>query len=108
MIRGDVVTIVANGDFGKPRPAVIVQSDVFSGMASVTVLPMTSMLVDAPLLRVAVAPSPENGLTRPTHVMVDKAITVRRDKVGDIVGHLERETMLVIERCLAVFLGIVT
>jgi mRNA interferase MazF len=106
MRRGDFVTIAMQGDFGKPRPALVIQADQFSEHASVTVLPVTGTFVPAPLLRITVQPSPENGLRKPTQVMVDKAMTVRRDKVGDAFGHVEADVMVEVERCLAVFLGI--
>jgi mRNA interferase MazF len=93
-------------DFGKPRPAVVIQSDLFKAHSSVTVLPITSALVDAPLLRITVRPTPQNGLQKTSQIMIDKTLTVGKDKVGLTEGRLERETMLEIERCLAVFLGI--
>jgi mRNA interferase MazF len=106
MMRGDLITIAVQGDFGKPRPAVVIQSDLFEAHSSVTVLPITSSLVDAPLLRITVQPTPQNGLQKTSQIMIDKTLTVRKDKVGLTGGRLERETMLEIERCLAVFLGI--
>ena len=106
MRRGDLVTIALQGDFGKPRPALVVQADVFAEHPSVTVLPVTSALVAAPLLRITLQPSADNGLTKPSQVMVDKALTVKRDKLGPAFGHIEADTMVEVERCLAVFLGI--
>lgn len=106
MIRGDLVTIAMQGDFGKPRPALVVQANQFSELGSVTLLPVTSTLVSAPLLRVAVQPSANNGLQKPSQVMVDKAITVKREKVGPAFGRIEADALLEVERCLAVFLGI--
>lgn len=106
MMRGDLVTIALQGDFGKPRPALVIQANQFSEHASTTVLPITSTLVAAPLLRVTVKPSAENGLQKPSQVMVDKAMTVTREKVGAAFGRIEAETLLEVERCLAVFLGI--
>ncbi|WP_312261492.1 type II toxin-antitoxin system PemK/MazF family toxin [Candidatus Igneacidithiobacillus taiwanensis] len=100
------MTIALQGDFGKPRPALVVQADLYSEHSSVTVLPVTSTLVDAPLLRVTVHPSAENGLQKPSQVMVDKAMTVKREKVGPIFGQLNADTMVEVERRLAVFLGI--
>lgn len=105
-MRGDLVVIVMQGDFGKPRPALVVQANPFSEHGSVTVLPVTSTLVDAPLLRVMVQPNAENGLQKPSQVMVDKAMTVRRDKVGPAFGRIDSDTLVEIDRCLAVFLGI--
>lgn len=106
MMRGDLVTIAMQGDFGKPRPALEIQADLFSEHASATVLPITSTLVAAPLLRVTVQPSAENGLQKPSQVMVDKAMTVKRDKVGPAFGHIGADALMEVERCLAVFLGI--
>lgn len=106
MMRGDLVTIVMQGDFGKPRPALVMQANQYSEHASATVLPITSTLVAAPLLRVTVEPSAENGLQKPSQVMVDKTMTVKRDKVGQTFGRIETDAMVEIERCLAVFLGI--
>lgn len=106
MRRGDFVTIAVKGDFGKPRPALVIQADSFDEHTTVTVLPITSLLVAAPLLRITVEPGPETGLQRLSQVMVDKTVTVRRDKVGPAFGRLGADAMVEIERCLAVFLGI--
>lgn len=106
MTRGELVTIAVQGDFGKPRPALVIQANPFSEHTSVTVLPIMSTLVDAPLLRVTVQPSDENGLQKPSQVMVDKTITVMRDKIGAVFGCVDADTMVEIDRCLAVFLGI--
>ncbi len=105
-MRGDLVTIAMQGDFGKPRPALVVQADQFSEHSSATVLPITSTLVAAPLLRVTVQPNVENGLQKPSQVMVDKAMTVMRDKVGPAFGRIDADALVEVERCLAVFLGI--
>ena len=106
MRRGDFVTIATQGDFGKPRPALVIQASLFEDHPSVTVLPVTSAIVAAPLLRVTVQPSPENGLQKPSQVMVDKAVTVLREKVGRAIGTIEADALVEVERCLAVFLGI--
>lgn len=106
MIRGDFVTIAMQGDFGKPRPALVIQADQFGEHATVTVLPVTSTIIAAPLLRIAVQPSAENRLEKPSQVMVDKALTVKRDKVGQAFGRIDANTMVEVERCLVVFLGI--
>ncbi len=105
-MRGSFVTIATQGDFGKPRPALVIQANQFSEHTSVTVLPVTSMLVAAPLLRITVQPSAENGLLKPSQVMIDKAISINRDKVGPVFGRIETNILVEVERCLAVFLGI--
>ena len=62
MRRGDLVTLALQSEHGKPRPALVAQSDLFAGTATVTVLLLTSTRVEAPLIRIDVAPSPGNGL----------------------------------------------
>ena len=106
MIRGDFVTIAMSGDFGKPRPALVIQTNQFDEHATVTVLPTTRTLVAAPLFRITVTPNAENGLQQPSQVMVDKAMTVKRDKIGPVFGRIDADAMVEVERCLAVFLGI--
>lgn len=106
MRRGEFVTISLQGDFGKPRPALVIQADQFDEHATVTVLPITSTLVAAPLLRITVQPNVENGLQKQSQVMVDKAMTIKRDKIGPSFGRIASETLVEVERCLAVFLGI--
>lgn len=104
--RGDFVTVALPGDFGKPRPALIIQADQFAATASATVLLVTSTLTDAPLLRVSVPPGEDNGLRKPSQVMIDKTMTVRRDRLGPAIGRLDAATLMEVERSLAVFLGI--
>jgi len=104
--RGDVVTVALQGEQGKPRPALVVQTDAFGELPAVTVLPITSTLLDAPLLRVQVEPSGQNGLAKRSQIMVDKPQTPSRGKMGGVIGHLEDATMLQVNRALAVFLGL--
>ena len=105
MKRGDLVTLALSGAYGKPRPALIVQSDLFDAHPSVTVLPVTSELRDLPLFRIRVEPSQVNGLRAVSEVMVDKAHTIVREKVGPKIGRLEDEEMIAVNRVLATFLG---
>jgi mRNA interferase MazF len=106
MKRGDLVTVVISGDYGKPRPALVIQSDLFNAHPSVTVLPITSELRAAPLFRLTLTPSTRNGLKKESQIMVDKPLTVAREKIGKPFGKLEHSQILEVERCLAVFLGI--
>ena len=104
MRRGDIVTVAAGGGYaGKPRPAVIMQSDDFSTTASVTVCLVTADEIDAPLFRLELAPS---ARTARSWVMADKIMTVRRDKVGRRIGSLPAQDMVRLERALLVFLGL--
>jgi mRNA interferase MazF len=106
MKRGEFVTIATQGDYGKPRPALVIQADAFRAHSSATVLPITSKLIEAPLLRVTIQPNSENGLKQPSQVMIDKTITVKREKLGPAFGQIDSHSMTQIERCLAIFLGI--
>lgn len=107
MKRGDVVTVVAKGHSrGKPRPALIVQADPFGELQSVTVCLLSSELVEAPLLRLTVEPGADNGLDRRCQIQIDKLPTVPRARIGRRIGALDRETMVRVDRSLALFLGI--
>ena len=93
--RGTVVTVASPGAYsGKPRPAVVVQADRWlQGHPSVTLCPLTSTLRQAPLVRIAVEPSPRNGLHKPSQLMVDKLFTVPTQALGDVVGQLEPDVL---------------
>jgi Growth inhibitor len=105
MRRGDLVTVALPGAYGKPRPALIIQSDLFATHPSLTLLPVTSELVAAPLLRVTVEPNERNGLQKVSQIMVDKPHTVPRGKVGEPFGRLDETDLLAVNRALALFLG---
>lgn len=105
MRRGDLVTVALQGDLGKPRPALVIQSGLFDAHPSVTVLPVTSDLVDAPLFRLRLMPNAGNGLQRPSQVMVDKPQSVQRQRLGAVFGRVDDETLSAVNRALAVFLG---
>lgn len=106
MKHGDFVIVAMQGDFGNPGPALVIQADQFDSHTTLTLLPVTSTLISAPLLRISIKPSADNGLQKPSQVMIDKAITVKRDRLGQVIGHIDADAMVQVERCLAVFLGI--
>lgn len=106
MRRGDIVTVAITGDFGKPRPALVIQADPFDQTGTITVLLMSGTLVDAPLIRLTVEPTPQNGLLKPSQVQIDKAMSVQRHKVGVPIGRLDDASMLAVTRSLALLLGI--
>jgi mRNA interferase MazF len=109
MRRGDIVTVAFAGDFGKPRPAVIVQSDYLNETHTTILLcPFTSDLIDAPLFRIPIEPSPENGLRSSSQIMVDKAAPMRSEKIGARIGVLDTETLVRLNRSLALVFGLVT
>ena len=107
MQRGDVVTVAAAGGYGKPRPAVVVQTDAFpENHASVVLCQLTSELADAPDFRVTIEPKPENGLRLKSQVMADKPVTVRRDRIGQKIGRLGNQDMARLGIALAFVFGL--
>jgi mRNA interferase MazF len=107
MQRGDVVTVAAAGDYGKPRPAVVVQTDALPAThQSVVVCQMTSHLSDAPDFRVTVAPSDANGLQHRSQIMADKPVTIRRDRIGRIIGRLTGADIARLNVALAFVMGL--
>ena len=107
MRRGDVVTVAAAGDYGKTRPAVIVQTDAFpENHASVVVCQLTSDLVDAPDFRLTIEPTPENGLRLKSQVMADKPVTMRSERIGQKIGRLGHQDMARLGIALAFVLGL--
>lgn len=105
MKRGSVVTIALSGDYGKPRPALVVQSNYFSEHPSVSVLPITSELRQTPLFRIDAEPDENSGLRKHSQIMVDKIQTVPSEKIGKVIGVLDEATMMEVNRALALWLG---
>jgi mRNA interferase MazF len=105
--RGDIVLVAASGDYGKPRPAVIVQTDAFPPHhGSVVICQMTSETVDAPDFRVTIEPSAANGLRSRSQVMADKPVTVRRTRIGERIGRLAPDEMARLNIALAFVMGL--
>jgi mRNA interferase MazF len=105
--RGDVVVGVASRDYGKPRRAVVVQSDFFSEThASITLCPITSHLIDAPLFRIPVGPGAGTGLKTASQVMVDKVMSVPRARVAKKAGRLPVAALQLVDDALRLWLGI--
>lgn len=105
--RGDIYTAAARGAYsGKPRPVVIIQDDRFEATASVTVVPLTTSDVEAPLLRIPVQPSEITGLTQFSRLMADKVTTIPRASLGDLIGRLSETEIIQLNRALVVFLGL--
>ena len=108
MTRGDIVTVAdRSGEFtGKPRPAVVVQSDLFATLESVTICPLSGSATDAPVTRLRIEPSPELPLDRVSWMAVDKITTVRRHRVGPTIGRLPAADVQRLNGALAIFLGL--
>ena len=92
--RGDLVIVTLQGAYGKPRPGLVIQANLFAHYPSVTFLPLTSELVDAPLVRIPVEPSAKNGLQRSCQIMADKTSTLPWTKISEAFGQIEEDTMV--------------
>jgi mRNA interferase MazF len=104
--RGDLVIVAAPGDYGKPRPAVIVQSNAIPvSHASVVICPMTSELVETDF-RITIEPGPETGLQVRSQVMADKPVTIRRERIGQRIGQLGAADMARLNVALAFVMGL--
>ncbi|MGI8592202.1 MAG: type II toxin-antitoxin system PemK/MazF family toxin [Nakamurella sp.] len=107
MRRGDIHIAVARGAYtGKPRPVVIIQDDRFDATASVTICPLTTDLVEAPLLRIAVEPTAATGIELHSQIIVDKITTMPQENVRDPLGRLADEDLVRLDRAILVFLGL--
>jgi mRNA interferase MazF len=106
--RGEIWTVAGGVYAAKPRPAVIVQDDLFDATSSVTVVPMASTLLDAPLIRIRISGGDGqlSGLDHDSDVMIDKLTTVRRSNVHARVGRLTAEQLVEVERAIMAFLGL--
>lgn len=105
--RGQFVTVALPGAYGKPRPALVTQSNLFAHLPSVIVCPLTTTLrADTDLFRVEVDPSSVNGLRQASQIAIDKLIALPVEKIGEVVGIADESTMLRVNRALAILLGI--
>jgi mRNA interferase MazF len=106
MRRGDIITASVPGDYGKPRPALIVQSNAVTGTESVLIALITSVLRDAPTIRLTVQPLPGNGLRTASQIMADKIMTIPRAKCGQVIGRLDDGSIVALNHMLSVVLGL--
>jgi mRNA interferase MazF len=106
MTRGELVLVATPGDFGKPRPAMIVQSGLFSEHPSITICLLTSHNTNTPLFRYKVEPNEENGLNDVSFVQIDKLMTIPREKIGECIGRLSVKQMSEIDKLLALWIGL--
>jgi mRNA interferase MazF len=104
--RGDLVTVAVSGDCGKPRPALVIQTDHLPETDSVLVCLLTTTVRDAPLFRFPIPADGETGLLQPSQVMVDKIMAVRRDRCSKRIGKVDPATMLALNRLLAFVVGV--
>lgn len=107
MRRGDIHIAAARDAYtGKPRPVVIIQDDRFDATASVTICPLTTNPVEAPLIRIAVQATTATGIEQPSQIMIDKITTMPRANVRDHLGRLADDDLIRLDRALLVFLGL--
>jgi mRNA interferase MazF len=107
MRRGELWTVSAGSPYaGKPRPAVIVQEDRFEATSSITICAFTTDPTNAPLLRMLVEPTDDNGLSSASRLMIDKVTTVPKARLGKRIGRLNDEDIVRLNRALTVFLGL--
>jgi len=105
--RGDVWTVAGGPDYtGKPRPTVVIQDDAFDATASVTICPFTTLAIDAPLMRLTIEPSLQNGLRAASQLMIDKITTVSKSRLERHIGRLSAEDIVRLNRAVLVFLGL--
>lgn len=104
MNRGELWTVSGGVYAAKPRPALIIQDNLFSATESVVVIPLTTTMADAPIARIAIPTT--TGIAQPSFAMIDKITTVRRSNIGVRVGRVSTTLMADIERSLMVFLGL--
>ena len=104
--RGDLVTVSLQGDYGKTRPALVIQSDLLTDLESVVLCPVTSDLRNA-AFRVTVEPNRANGLRTLSQVMVDKLATLPRTKISEPIGRLDEERMKTVDRALLLVVGVI-
>jgi mRNA interferase MazF len=104
--RGDLVIVSAPGNYAKPRPAVVIQSDWLRANDSVLVALVTTALADAPLYRLQIEPNAANGLRAPSQVMVDKIVATPREKCGAVIGRLDQKGLIALNHMLSVVIGL--
>ncbi len=105
MKRGDIALAAPPGEFGKPRPALIIQSDAAFPSGYFTYLPITSDLLRVPDIRIALQPTAQNGLRVPSEVMVDMIQTSSSSRFDKTVGVVDADTLRIIESALSLHLG---
>ena len=105
--RGDIVLCNLSGDYGKTRPSVVVQSDIFNPThSSIVICPITSLLIESPLFRLVILPEEKNGLLKKSQIMVDKIIAIKRDKICKKLGELSKKEQDRLDKALKLWLNI--
>lgn len=104
---GDIVLAASPGDYGKPRPCLVIQSELFADLPSVTFCMLTTTLrTGHPLVRITMEPSAKNGLHETSQIAIDKIMTLPITRIAKKIGEADADMMLQVTRALAVFLGV--
>lgn len=106
MRRGELISVAVSGDYGKPRPALVIQSDLLPETDSVLVCLLTATVRDAPLYRVDLAATEGTGLREASQVMVDQITAARRNRCGPPIGRADERTMAALGRMLSFIVGL--
>jgi len=103
MEKGDIVVAALPGDYGKPRPMLIIQSSLLSELPSTVVCPLTTHVnEDIQILRVAINPTASNGLKERSHIIVDKVTAIPTGKIAQKIGMADAQTMFRVKTALAI------
>ena len=104
--RGDIVVAVLPGDYGKGRPALVIQSDAFNPThSSLVVCPITSHLIETPLFRLPLRPTAGTGIKAPSQIMIDKMMAIKRERISRLIGRADGALMQQIDRAVKIWLG---
>jgi mRNA interferase MazF len=104
--RGDIVTVALSGDYGRPRPAVVIQSDFLDETDSVLVCLISATPREASFYRATVAAGEATGLRQPSQIMADKIMAVRRGRCGPVIGRIDDSTRVALDRLLMFVTGV--
>jgi mRNA interferase MazF len=105
--RGDIVVCIAPGDYGKARPAVVTQSDLFNPThSSIVICPITTHLIDAPMFRLLVDPSKQSGIKLSSQIMIDKIMVIKSDRIKQKIGKLSHAEMSKVDLALKLWLNL--
>jgi mRNA interferase MazF len=104
--RGEVITVASGGDYGKPRPAVVIQTDRLTVTDTVLVCLMSSTIIEAPLHRLTLAAGKETGLRVKSQIMADKIMAIRKSRCGPPIGRIDSITLSALGKLLAFVTGV--
>jgi mRNA interferase MazF len=102
MRRGDIVSTVGRGDFAtKPRPALVVQADVFNDQhPAVTVCPITSHVTGDVFYRIPISGDAASGLIDDSEIEIDRLQAIWRQRIGRRIGTAPDEVMFAVDQAL--------